>query len=163
MKLTIGILLLGITCQCTDPKRSEENLAKVTYADRIELVDLNGNVMSLSNYRGKVIILNLWATWCKPCIKELPSMEVLQAKLNTNDFVLLFASDESVEKITRFKQRESFHLNFIRLTSTFEALGVVSLPTTLIIDQSGELLKKEIGIKNWGSETSVEEIKQLAL
>lgn len=162
VKLIIGMLVVLITTQCSNSKTSENSNVENSFADGIQLADLDGNSIDLSDYKGKTIILNVWATWCKPCIKELPSMEVLQANLEPADYVLLFASDEEVGRINKFIGQYNYDLNFISLKSSPESLGIASLPTTFIIDGSGELLVTESGSKDWGSPESIEEIKKLS-
>jgi len=162
MKLLIGILVVSITTQCSNSKTSESDTAESNFADGVQLTDLDGNDIKLSDYKGKTIILNIWATWCKPCIKELPSMEVLQDNLDPNEFTLLFASDEEVKRINKFVDKNSYGLKFISLKSSPESLGIFSLPTTFIISQEGELLVTESGSKDWGSAESIQEIKNLS-
>jgi len=162
MKLLIGMLVLLITTQCSNSKTTENNSVENNFAAGILLADLNSKEIKLSDYKGKAIILNVWATWCKPCIKELPSMEVLQDNLDPNEFTLLFASDEEVKRINKFIDKNSYDLNFISLLSSPESLGIFSLPTTFIISKEGKLLVTESGSKDWGSTESIQEIKNLS-
>lgn len=158
-KLIIGMLVVLITTQCSNSKTSENSNVDNSFADGIQLADLAGNNINLSDYKGKTIILNVWATWCQPCIKELPSMEVLQANLEPSDYVLFFASNEEIGRINKFIGRNNYELNFVSLRSSPESLGIASLPTTFIIDGNGELLVTESGSKDWGSPESIQEIK----
>jgi thiol-disulfide isomerase/thioredoxin len=161
-KLILGILVILIITQCSNPNTSENSTSESNFANGIQLADLDGKIIKLSDYKGKTIILNVWATWCKPCIKELPSMEVLQANLDPTDYVLLFASDEEVVRINKFVGRNNYDLKFISLKSSPESLGIASLPTTFIIDGNGELMVTESGSKDWGSSESIQEIKNLS-
>jgi len=161
-RLIIGILVLLITAQCSNYKTSDKSDSETSFGSEIQLSDLNGRGIDLSDYKGKIVILNVWATWCKPCIKELPSMKVLQSNLDPDEFALLFASDEDVNKINQFIDKNSYELNFISLLSPPESLGIFSLPTTFIVGKEGELLMTETGSKDWGSVESIEEIKNLS-
>jgi len=162
MKLLIGMLVVLITTQCSNSNTSENSHNENNFAAGILLADLDGKEIKLSDHKGKTIILNVWATWCKPCIKELPSMEVLQNNLDPNQFILLFASDEEVKRINKFVDKNNYDLNFISLISPPESLGIFSLPTTFIIGKDGKLLMTESGSKDWGSTESIQEIKNLS-
>jgi thiol-disulfide isomerase/thioredoxin len=160
-----GLILVLMMSQCSETKKpeqnSEEKKGATTFAGGIELVDLNGESIDLSEHKGKAIILNIWATWCKPCIEEFPSMQTLQSELDPSEYVMLFASSEDLERIKKFKDKNEFDLNFIRLLTSPESLGIYSLPITFIISREGELLLTQNGSKHWGSTESIEEIKKL--
>ncbi|MFT7032251.1 MAG: thiol-disulfide isomerase/thioredoxin [Cyclobacteriaceae bacterium] len=132
-----------------------------TFLNSLKVTGLDGQAVNLERLKGKVIILNLWATWCKPCVEEMPSLEVLQSKLPAEKFVLLLASNESLEKIEKFKQKDNFKLEFIKLESALESLGVFALPTTIFIDKEGKRSYTESGGKDWGTVESVQEILKL--
>lgn len=154
--LLVGALVLLIFNECSNSSNSTE-----VFADRIELRDLEDHIMDLSQHRGKTIILNVWATWCKPCIAEMPSLEAMQDQLSSDKYVLLLASNEPLEKIRRFKQKYSFDFNYVYLKTSPESLGVYSLPTTFILNDEGELIITETGSKDWSTETSIQEITHL--
>jgi peroxiredoxin len=162
IKLIIGVMVVLMTTQCSNPKTSENNSVESNFANGIQLAELDGKTIKLSDYKGKTIILNVWATWCKPCIKEFPSLEVLQNNLDPNEYALLFASDEEVKRINKFIEKNSYDLNFISLVSSPESLGIYSLPTTFIIGKDGKILLIETGSKDWGSPESIQEIKNLS-
>lgn len=149
--ITFCFLTILFSCQPKQPK----------FIDSLKLKNLKGELVDKDSLSGKVIILNLWATWCKPCVQEMPSLEVLQSELPSDRFVLLLASDEPLEKIRKFKQQSNFKLNFIKIESSLESLGVFALPTTIFIDQKGERSHTESGGKDWGSDESVQEILNL--
>jgi thiol-disulfide isomerase/thioredoxin len=161
-KLTLGLLILLITTQCSNTKPTDEQEQENNFADGIKLSGLTGKSIELSTYKGKTVILNIWATWCKPCIEEFPSMEVLQDSLDSNEFVLLLASNEELTRINKFVDRNNFDLNFISIQSPLESLGTYALPTTFIIDGDGNLISTETGSKDWGTAESIQEIKELS-
>lgn len=107
----------------------------------------------------KILILNLWATWCAPCIREMPDLVEMQ-KLLPDDFVLLLASDEEPERVNRFLTNSSFDLEFIRINNSIESLGVYSLPTTFIVGKDGELLETLVGARNWNDEELIKNLKK---
>lgn len=149
--IAFSFLTILISCQPKEP----------AFLDTVDLKNLDGASLDKDALSGKIIILNLWATWCKPCVQEMPSLEVLQSELPSDKFVLLLASDEPLEKIRKFKQQSNFELEFIKLESSLESLGVFALPTTIFIDQKGNRSHTESGGKDWGSDGSVQEILKL--
>ena len=146
---------------CSNINNKEQVATDKSFAEKIEVADLNGNKINLSDYNGKRIILNIWATWCKPCIQEMPSLEVMQQNLPVDKYVLLLASAEEVGKIKKLKDRNSYQLQFVQLQTSQESLGIYSLPTTFIIDENGELLVTENGMRDWGKPEVIQEIEQL--
>ena len=79
-------------------------------------VDLNNNHVDLIQYRGKRIILNYWATWCGPCIKEMPGLKRAEELLEKHNYVLLLVSDETIHTISEFKINKNFDFNFLKWT-----------------------------------------------
>jgi len=130
------------------------------------LPDMAGKNQKLSDYRGKVIFLNFWATWCKPCKEEMPSMQALWDNLKKEEFVMLAIS---MDRVTTKKDIPPFVEN-MKLTfpiladswgqtdSRYKLMGV---PETYIIDQDGVLREKVIGPRDWTRPESMEVIVQL--
>ncbi|MDH5367740.1 MAG: TlpA family protein disulfide reductase [Cyclobacteriaceae bacterium] len=168
-KLLLFALTILMFCQCTPyenkdhttDNNQEANDIAAVFSDKIQLTDLEGNPLSLEEQKGKTIILNVWATWCKPCISEMPTFEILQEKLPKEKYTLILASNESLKKINKFKTKTDFNLQFVQLNTSLESLGVYALPTTFIINNKGELVITENGSKDWGSPESIEEITHL--
>jgi len=148
--------------QTTEKFSIEDPMSDTNLVDNIKLFDLENNPVDLKSYAGKKIFLNFWATWCKPCILEMPSIERAQDLLLEEDYVFLLASDESVARINRFKATHEFQLDFVRLETPFPDIGILSLPTTLIIDQEGKIAYSHIGAQEWDETTSIEKLKNLS-
>ncbi len=147
--LIISFLLIGlISCQ---PEKD-------TFISKIKLADLKGETLDKEQFKNKIVILNLWATWCTPCIREMPDLVKMQNEL-PDDFVLLLASDESLEKIQQFTERRPFDLTFTQIQTSVESLGVYSLPTTFIIGKDGQLLETLVGAREWDSPEQIEQLK----
>ena len=121
-------------------------------------IDLNGNKKSLSEYKGNVIFLNLWATWCPPCREEMPSMEKLYNKLKDRGFVILAVSaGEDQETVKKFleKNKYSFPIFTDNQNSVAGNYGTGSIPTTYIIDKEGFILARFVGGRDWNSPDAV--------
>ncbi len=124
-------------------------------------VDLNNNHVDLIQYRGKRIILNYWATWCGPCIKEMPGLKRAEELLEKHNYVLLLVSDETIHTISEFKINKNFDFNFLKSTKSIETLGIYSLPTSYIFDENGKKIETIVGTIVWDSEESIEKFKKI--
>ncbi len=135
-------------------------------APNFSLPDLQGKTQRLTDYRGKVVFLNFWATWCKPCKEEMPSMQVLWDNLKNQDFMMLAVS---MDRVTTTKDIPSFvetlKLSFPILTDSWgqtdKRYKLMGVPETYIIDQNGVLREKVIGPRDWTRRESIETIVQM--
>jgi thiol-disulfide isomerase/thioredoxin len=151
------IILLMAVAGCSSPRQEEQSA--VAAAD-ITLTDLEGNAISLTDLEGKTVFVNFWATWCRPCIQEMPSIASLQNMLADKNIEFFFASDEEVEKILKFRESRSMNLNFVRVENP-EALGIEALPTTFIFDTTGKLVFSEVGFRKWDDPATIEMVTKL--
>ena len=116
---------------------------------------LDGKMVQLSDFRGKVVLVNIWATWCRPCIDEMPSMEKLYQEFKDGDFEILAVSIDALgaDVVTPFMQK--YNLTFPALIDKEGKIrisyGVTGIPESFIIDQNGGLVKKIIGAADWSS------------
>ena len=129
------------------------------------LPDLEGKLFRLSDFRGRVVFLNLWATWCPPCRMEMPSMEALYRRLQGRDFVMLaVAEDEGGAAAVRPFVRDA-GITFPVLLDPSGTLsprfGATGYPETFIIDRNGQVVNHTIGPAEWDSEQMVAYFKQL--
>ena len=127
--------------------------------------DLAGQTVRLSALRGKVVLVNLWATWCPPCREEMPSMERLYQKLKTRDFQLLAVSQDEdgrrvVEPFVR-QMKLSFPVLVDPEHQVGDRYGVWGYPETFVIDRSGRVADRVIGPRDWASPESIEKIEKL--
>ncbi|MFZ1806949.1 MAG: TlpA disulfide reductase family protein [Cyclobacteriaceae bacterium] len=120
--------------------------------DKIELQALDGTPIDMDEYQGKTIFINFWATWCKPCIQEMPTIAKAQEQLK--DVVFLFPSNESVDLIEGFKEKRNFDFNYVQIQN-MEALNIMALPTTYIFNSKGELIFSEAGFRDWSTEENL--------
>jgi peroxiredoxin len=124
-----------------------------TEAPDFTLLTLEGRPTQLREFKGKLVLLNFWATWCAPCLHEMPSMERLYQTFKRTDFVLLAVSmDRQGEEVAR-PFVNNLKLTFpVLLDPTLEAshrYGVRGLPTTYLIDPEGRLIGVAIGPRDW--------------
>jgi len=124
-----------------------------------------GKMVNLSDYKGKVVLLNFWATWCIPCRKEMPSMEELYNTFKEREFEILAVNLEKFagEKVAAFVSNYgiTFPILLDRELKTPARYGVRSIPTTYIIGKDGIIKEKIIGGRNWTEQEFVERINSL--
>jgi peroxiredoxin len=131
-----------------------------------ELLDIYDNSVSLASFRGNVVLINFWATWCPPCIEELPSMNDLKIHFSDQPFaVLAINMAEDKETILNFLERAQLKVDFPILVDpagiTADNYAVQSLPATLVIDKNGVFAFGGIGARDWNSEQVQSEILPL--
>ena len=125
----------------------------------IELLDAEGGAQSLEQYRGKVVVLNFWATWCAPCRKEMPSLDRLQAELGGDDFAVVTVATgrNSVAAIRKFFE-ETGVASLTVLRDPQQALAremaVLGLPITVILDREGNEIARLRGDAEWDSDSA---------
>ncbi|MGW9685704.1 TlpA family protein disulfide reductase [Flagellimonas sp. 2504JD1-5] len=127
------------------------------------LADLEGNQINLESNKGQVILVNLWATWCPPCVAELPSIEKLYQDYGKKvKFVLV--TSESHEKVMKFLQKKNYDLPvYLERSQIPYELMSGSIPATYIINKSGKIVVDEKGAANWNSESIRVLLDQLLL
>ena len=145
-------------------------LAKLTQTDptpvpETTFTDPEGGTHSLTDYKGKVVLLNFWATWCAPCREEMPSLDALQAELGGDDFqvVAIAAGHNPAPAIEKFLT-EAKITNLPVLLDPRQGLargmGVMGMPVTILIDRDGNEIARLIGGADWASEASKTLIRQ---
>jgi len=134
-------------------------------APNFHLRDLQGRVVSLSQFRGKVVLLNFWATWCGPCRIEMPAMEQLYRTLPRKDFeILAVSTDPQGTAVTRPFQQD-MGLTFPILHDPDMRTGLIygtrTLPLSFMVDRGGVVRKKIFGARDWDSPEARELIRML--
>ena len=129
------------------------------------VTDLSGRTVRLSALRGKVVLLNLWTTWCAPCVEEMPSMERLWTSLKSDDFALLAVSQDedgrrAVEPFVA-KMKLSFPVFLDPEHEVGDRYGVWGYPETFVIDRNGRVVERVIGPRDWATPESVGALRAL--
>ena len=118
--------------------------------------DLYGNPLTLADYSGKVVLLNIWATWCPPCRAEMPSLDRLAGAMAGEDFAVIPLSTDraGVERVAQFYrdiQIENLDVMHDRSGKVARQAGVLGLPVTLILDRQGREIARILGDADWDS------------
>ena len=125
----LSLFLTIISCNISNNK-----MAKDFYV----LSDLEGNAFDLDKQKGNVVILNIWATWCKPCIAEFESLEKVKEKFQDRNIKIIAVSNEDLKLINEFLDKSKYNLKFIKLNGGLSYFNAYSLPTTVVFDKNGE-------------------------
>jgi peroxiredoxin len=129
------------------------------------LTDLQGQKVTLSQFRGKVILVNFWATWCPPCREEMPSMEELFRRFQDQGLVMLAVNieEDGERTVPRFLQGKdySFPILLDPGTTAQNLYQVFRFPETFVIDRNGTIVDRVIGGRDWMSGTLVKRINFL--
>lgn len=116
-----------------------------------QLIDLEGNEINLSNSKNEVILINVWATWCPPCIAEMPSLQELYNDYKDQvDFY--FVANDKPEAVKKFLAKHKYNFPvFMQASNAPNQLQSNSLPTTFLIDKKGNIVVSKTGAANWNS------------
>ena len=133
-------------------------------APSFHLQDLKGRFHRLSDFRGKVLIVNFWATWCAPCREELPSMNRAWEILKDKAVVMLAINvGEDQEAVQAFSR--DYPINFQILLdmkgSASQRWGVTAMPTTFLVDSEGKIARRIMGKRNWDSAEQLQQVLTL--
>lgn len=151
----VGITVLLQTKDSSFDFSGTPRAKKGVDAPAFTLPGLDGSMVSLADYKGKTVLLNIWATWCPPCVAEMPSMEKLYQELKNEDFEILAVSIDVTgsNEVAPFMKKH--RLSFPALIDTqgtikdlYQTTGV---PESFIIDKDGIIAKKIIGPREWAT------------
>jgi thiol-disulfide isomerase/thioredoxin len=132
-------------------------------APEVSFTDLSGNWVAVADFKGKLLLLNLWATWCQPCLKEMPSLEKLQAAHPDNLAVAAVSEDRGgkgvVEPFIAKLGLDKLKIYLDPKSAVGHAVSVRGLPTTLVFDAEGRLVGRVEGAAEWDSEKMAAALK----
>jgi cytochrome c biogenesis protein CcmG/thiol:disulfide interchange protein DsbE len=134
-------------------------------APNFTLPGLDGKMVSLTNYQGHVVLVNIWATWCPPCVDEMPSMERLYQELKDENFEIVAISIDQMgaEAVAPFMKKNNLSFTALldpegTIKSTYQITGV---PESFIVNKKGILVEKIIGPRNWADPAAVRYLRDL--
>ncbi len=151
LQVLVVLLFIWVQSAYAESPASPENVPNFT------LSDLDGNSVELSSLLGRVVLINFWATWCPPCVEELPTMQALKESFSDRPFeVLAINMAEDKNDIEAFFARINFELDFPILLDpggvTADQYAVQTLPATLLVDKAGKFAFGGVGVRDWNSE-----------
>jgi len=145
MRKLLGAVLLGAVLLSGCGKRGEKG--GDVYDITVRTID--GKILKLSDYRGRVIIVDFWATWCKPCRKSIPDFNRLQEEFGDSLLILGLSKDDSPEDVKAFMREIPINYPVAMATRKLEDKfgGILGLPTAFLIDKNGRVVKKFLGYR----------------
>jgi thiol-disulfide isomerase/thioredoxin len=165
-RAAMGLLLTAICAQGGDAVAGSDlvpwSAARPT--PQLALKDLAGNAVNLSDLKGKVVLVNFWATWCAPCIEEMPAMQALRDKLGLGGFEVLAVNyQEGTARINDFLKKRPLKLTIVRDADggAKAAWGVKVFPTSFIVDPDGRIRYTVVGDVDWSSSRIQSQIREL--
>ena len=152
MSLIVFGSILSLNAQETPAKKE-----KTRALPSVEVKTTDAKTVNTSTFAndGKPIVICFWATWCKPCVEEMPTIKNAINSLKEQDIQFLFASDESKEEIEAFDKEHQFGFNYVK-TNNIEQFGIIGLPTTFIFDKEGKKIFSEMGYRKWDEKDNLD-------
>ncbi len=141
-----------------------EQVEGTPQAPLLKLVDAYGKTHDLTDYKGRVVLVNFWATWCTPCIREMPSMQRLKNLLSQQPFAILAVNmGETEQEVVAFLEKWQLNLDVLmdKEGKTLEEWRVYVFPTTFVVGPDGKMHYGLRGVIEWDSSDTVEKIKEL--
>ncbi len=160
-RIEVTSFFIRLTSLTPSTLNKDEQFKLNRQAETWQIIDMKGDQISFSSLNEKPVFLNFWATWCPPCIAELPGIiELYEKYKNEVDFVLV--SNESRAKVLDFAKTSNFNKSlFYRNTSLPSNFSSQSIPTTFIISKNGYVVVSEKGAARWNSDRIEEVINKL--
>ncbi len=161
-KIIFIVLFCFLLFSCHSNDTTNQSVSDLESLQRkTSFVDLYENNLDLSVYKKGKIVISYWATWCAPCIKEMPGIKKAEEILEEYGYTFLLVSDETVSKISEFKNEWNFDFNFLKSSKSFETLGVYAMPTSYIFDENGQIIETIVGAIEWDSEEMINKLKMM--
>lgn len=150
-----GLQSLLLATGIKKPKITLVNKETQTFDYSGRFVDMEGKPVNLSNYKGKTVFINLWATWCPPCRAEMPHIEDMYQKVKDTENLefLMIALDKEFQKSKKFIDDKEFTFPVVHASYGLnQSLQSESIPTTLVVNPSGEIIFYQEGMSNFDTE-----------
>jgi thiol-disulfide isomerase/thioredoxin len=132
----------------------------------VRFEDGQGQTRSLADFRGKIVLLNVWATWCAPCIKEIPALDGLAAVLNGPDFAVVAVSVDrkgidAVRKVFAERGVQKLPIYIDRSGEALRTVRAIGLPVSLLIDREGREFGRAVGPAKWDDDSTIAFFRRL--
>lgn len=138
----------------------ETKKAPLVFDYNFTIKDLKGNKVAFDQYKGKVVFINLWATWCGPCKAEMPGIQELVSSLKGKpiEFVMLsLDKDAMLPKVISYIEKNQYTFPvFMPHEFLPDQLQVASIPTTIIVSKDGKIVVREVGAKNYNNQKMID-------
>lgn len=186
LPISIFILLIFSTISCEvsvkpgSPPPNEEEVKKISsklpppsFPESINsniladynwsATDLKGKTIKADDWKNKVVVLNMWATWCGPCVAEMPSLQSLYEKTKDDGVVFVLISNEDQTTVSEFIQKRNFSLPIYTISENLPSVFTSdAIPATFIISPNGKVVFDHLGAANWDNEAVIKFLKTVS-
>src|SRR5260221_11841517 len=163
----VGIMLVAVPIAfAQEPPRNFIMHEAPQPGAAVRFEDDQGQPRSLADFRGKIVLLNVWATWCAPCIKEIPALDRLAAALNGADFAVVPVSldrkgIDAVRKVFAERDVQKLPIYIDRSGEALRTVRAIGLPTSLLIDREGREFARAVGPAEWDGAATIEFLRHV--
>ncbi len=142
------ILQTGIITPDVELPEAEQE----TFDYNLKLTAIDGQQAHLTDFEGKVLFINIWATWCPPCIAEMPGIQDLYDETNNDVIFIMLSMDDSQEKAKQFIEKKGFTFPvYLPASKVPEVMRAPSIPTTLVVNKEGKVVAKKVGMAKYNT------------
>ncbi len=160
------MFFIGLSACSDSPPAKTDSLVLGDPFPPVDIFDFDANAVDLQAYRGKFVVLNLWATWCEPCRREMPALQALSNALDPEKFAVIGVSVDDDEHIAReyLIDKGIAFANFWdpEAKQSTSVLGAQLFPYTFLISPSGKFIQRVPGAREWGRQEVIDLLHQLA-
>jgi len=151
-RMAVGGFVNGLKAKVSQPSLMDSGVVLSDQAYEWSMEDIKRESFNLNESKGKVVFLNLWATWCPPCVGEMPGIQKLYDKFKDDPNVeFIMVSNEDMSVIAGFMEKKKYSFPvYSSKSATPDVFASRSIPTTYVVSKSGDIVIKEIGAVNWG-------------
>ena len=136
------------------------NVAPKIDISTLEIVDERSQKFDIKSLTGKKVIISFYASWCPNCLDELKVLNKIKNE-KLADITILAITDEPMEKLISFKEKKQYPFTFLKLTKSFNQIGVFSIPTVYLLNTKNEIVYDNVGYVNWEDESTLSHLKAL--
>jgi thiol-disulfide isomerase/thioredoxin len=153
--LLISVIIFGIY------NYKKYRIAPILTTPEIQFTNSNNETFTLENFSNKNAVVIFAASWCRDCREEIPALEIMKKELGNNNFHFITLTDDSFEKIERFKAATGSTFDFYKLKKSLKESDVHSIPTAYIINKKGEVVFSHVGNYSWNTPETIKKIRTL--
>lgn len=143
------LLPFVFTLSCLPAGKNEGVGTTSGVRDQLQLTTLTGEQLDASDFEGKYLFVNFWATWCGPCVQEMPSIDSMAAHFGNDKLAILLISNEKPSRVTHFVETQAVKSPVYFMPNSLETFDIDGLPTTLLIDPRGDEIMRRTGAYRW--------------
>jgi thiol-disulfide isomerase/thioredoxin len=158
LALAAGVLFASTVAAGPDPHRALVEALPAAEAPAFHMLDMRGAPVTNGGLRGAFVVLNFWATWCVPCVREMPALQALQDRFKERPLRVVGVNVMDPQpRIAAFLAERSLGIQIARDASgqVFRDFGVVGFPTTLVLDPEGRVVGRAMGARAWDSPEAI--------